>query len=545
MKRAVSATLLALTVAALPARAALVISNAATKHVQCSAGVCTSTAMNAVLNAGDLQTMLAGADVTLNTGGGAASISVKVPLTWASKNRLTLNADNGIAIEAAVVVESTGAMTITPSSGALSFTNGGSIAFWDNASSLIIAGQSYTLVSDLLTLDLDVQANPSGSFALAKDYDASADGTYLDYVVEKPFAGSFEGLGHVISNFKIMTARDSNTGMFYEVDGSVRDIAFSNGTLDCTQYAIYCGLLAGDNKGTLANVSVAVTLYGDTSAYIGSLAGGNEGTINRVTVNFSYTRWSYAVGGVVGADSGTIQNVSVSGIIQGNASFAAGGIVGLEGGSISDVHASVKMDMPSSASVGGVAGYADGTILRCSWFGSIKAKTSAGGIVGHALVTTIDSCFSTGHVRARHNAGGIAGYADNTSITNSYATGTVLATYPSATSGGLVGYFHFGTINTSWSGAGVTDRASTLLGGVVGDVDGNGTAASDYWDLDTSGISDPSKGAGNVANFPGLAGLSDTQLKSGLPSGFDSAIWGQNPSINNGYPYLLANPPPQ
>jgi hypothetical protein len=35
------------------------------------------------------------------------------------------------------------------------------------------------------------------------------------------------------------------------------------------------------------------------------------------------------------------------------------------------------------------------------------------------------------------------------------------------------------------------------------------------------------------------------QLKSGLPEGFDPHIWGSNPNIDNGYPYLPANPPPK
>ena len=30
----------------------------------------------------------------------------------------------------------------------------------------------------------------------------------------------------------------------------------------------------------------------------------------------------------------------------------------------------------------------------------------------------------------------------------------------------------------------------------------------------------------------------------GLPAGFDPAIWAQSKSINNGFPYLIANPPP-
>ncbi len=57
------------------------------------------------------------------------------------------------------------------------------------------------------------------------------------------------------------------------------------------------------------------------------------------------------------------------------------------------------------------------------------------------------------------------------------------------------------------------------------------------------GISDPSQGAANIENDPGITGLTDQQLKSGLPAGFDPKIWGSDPNINNGYPYLLANPP--
>jgi hypothetical protein len=28
-----------------------------------------------------------------------------------------------------------------------------------------------------------------------------------------------------------------------------------------------------------------------------------------------------------------------------------------------------------------------------------------------------------------------------------------------------------------------------------------------------------------------------------LPEGFDPNVWRSDPNINNGYPYLLANPP--
>jgi hypothetical protein len=41
----------------------------------------------------------------------------------------------------------------------------------------------------------------------------------------------------------------------------------------------------------------------------------------------------------------------------------------------------------------------------------------------------------------------------------------------------------------------------------------------------------------------GLKGLKTRKLQSGLPAGFDPTIWAQSPSINNGFPYLIANPP--
>jgi hypothetical protein len=33
-------------------------------------------------------------------------------------------------------------------------------------------------------------------------------------------------------------------------------------------------------------------------------------------------------------------------------------------------------------------------------------------------------------------------------------------------------------------------------------------------------------------------------LSSGLPPGFDKKLWKENDGINSGFPYLIANPPP-
>jgi hypothetical protein len=132
----------------------------------------------------------------------------------------------------------------------------------------------------------------------------------------------------------------------------------------------------------------------------------------------------------------------------------------------------------------------------------------------------------------------------NDSLANSYATGSVTGGRYSYV-GGLVGFNYAGQSY----GASVTDSYSTgaLSGNIVGGLVGGDWRYDDcncyyytYFDTDTSGTT---YGVGNVTNEPGITGLTSAQLQSGLPQGFDPKIWGQDPKINNGLPYLLANPP--
>lgn len=84
----------------------------------------------------------------------------------------------------------------------------------------------------------------------------------------------------------------------------------------------------------------------------------------------------------------------------------------------------------------------------------------------------------------------------------------------------------------------------SYVGGLIGYDATEGADLSDtYWDTDTSGIMNLSQGAGYLANDPGVTGLSSQQLQSGLPTGFDPKIWAENSKINNGFPYLIDNPP--
>jgi hypothetical protein len=84
----------------------------------------------------------------------------------------------------------------------------------------------------------------------------------------------------------------------------------------------------------------------------------------------------------------------------------------------------------------------------------------------------------------------------------------------------------------SYATGAVTAGENSDVGGLVGY--NGGTVTASYWDTQTSG----------QTTSAGGTGLTTAQLKSGLPAGFSSTVWGINRRINGGYPYLLALPPP-
>ena len=116
-----------------------------------------------------------------------------------------------------------------------------------------------------------------------------------------------------------------------------------------------------------------------------------------------------------------------------------------------------------------------------------------------------------------------------------------------ATAGGLIGYIGgtlgSGTSSYSYAIGAVSIGRDSVIGGFVGTIEsGSGNLTDTYWDTITSGITNPSQGAGNVVDDPGITGLTTSQLQSGLPAGFSNTIWAESGSINNGLPYLLAIP---
>lgn len=129
-------------------------------------------------------------------------------------------------------------------------------------------------------------------------------------------------------------------------------------------------------------------------------------------------------------------------------------------------------------------------------------------------------------------------------IEDSYAAGAVVGGNDTSI-GGLVGTNQGGnqdsTISFSYSTGAVNGGTGSMVGGLIG-ADGAppGSLTDTYWDTETSG---QNQGAGNVANDPGITGLTTAQFQSGLPAGFNPKIWNEKSNTDDGFPYLLANKP--
>jgi hypothetical protein len=470
------------------AQADVKISTKATSNMSCSGGVCTPTAKKAVLNVGDLANMLAGGSVTVNTAGSTAQdIEIAAALSWTSTSRLTLDAYRSITFNKPVTVAGTGALTITTndggSGGDFRFFGKGHVEFWDTDSDLVINSNHYTLTRSIKDLRLLVRHNVDGFYAFAKSINAKAH-VYGASPIDV-FGGTIEGLGNTISNLTVTSDADGGSvALIGDLEaaggtGTVRDLALMNATIAAS--------------GTRACVGTLVGIVDDRSYVLNSEA---FGTVEATGSN------SIAGGLACQNQMGTIIRSSANVAVSAGSDSIAGGFVAVNencdvcGGSVD-----------TSYSAGPVTG-GDGSLV--------------GGLVGRNLGGAISNSYALGAAKGGSEGaiGGLVGSNENDPTERS-----------------------FPAIATSYSIGAVSGGSGAILGGLIGQDLGNPGITDAYWDLDTSNISDPSKGAGNIPNDPGITGLLDAQFKSGLPQGFDISVWKENAKINSGYPYLMENPP--
>ena len=275
------------------------------------------------------------------------------------------------------------------------------------------------------------------------------------------------------------------------------------------------------------------------------------GTIRDVSLsNATVTSSGGIAGALVGQDAGTVSASHVSGAITCTNTCTMGGLVGYVAGgaTLLSSHASNSVTLAAAgccSPLGGLAGWNSGTIMNSSATGAVGGGEDGGafgGLVGYNIEGTIDASFATGSASGSHGSfvGGLVGYTVNRKrsgrIENTYATGNVSGGAESE-AGGLIGEGEDFVVGSSYSAGAV--GGSGYVGGFFGYPYGRFTFTTDYWDTTTSGTNN---GTG-VGNESGITGETTAQLEAGLPSGFDPTIWAENPKTNNGFPYLIANPP--
>ena len=353
-----------------------------------------------------------GAGVLVTTPAGGA-LTVASPVTISSGGGLALLSGGALTIDAPVTAQGAVAVNLTydgsdPTNlsfgltgagftGSLSFTNAdGAAATSSQGGALTINGAAYTLLYSMSDVQ-GINTNVYASYALATNLDASGT-TYNKAPVGGPssgsfFWGTFEGLGHTISNLTINdTSGAGFDGLFAVTSGTVRDIGLVGGSVS-----------GGDNVGSL----------------VGSQSGGSimdafaTGAVSGVGV----------VGGLVGSQAyGSITDAFATGAVSAGWQGDVGGLVGVQYGSITDAYATGSVRARGGGGYdGGLVGEQDGgTIIDAYATGSVSGGGDVGGLAGAQLGGTISNVYATGAVSGSSSVNGLIGNDAGGSITNSY-----------------------------------------------------------------------------------------------------------------------------
>jgi filamentous hemagglutinin family protein len=523
------------------------------------------------IGASTLQTALAGNNVSIatsSTTSGNGDIFVNSAVSWSANNTLELRAHRNILVNDNITA--TGATaglrlfygfsntsTAPAANTSYSIAAGKSITLSGSNPSLYLGNESYTVINSpgnssnpVLNALQAMQNNLSGRYALGENIDLSTSSGWNSGAGFTPigtsssmFTGKFAGLGNTISNLTINRPTESGVnpdgvGLFGNLGGSA---AISN--LNLTNVSVVgtrrVGGLAGENRGTITNVSVSgnVSILNGIDNFLGGLVGINSDddyTVPTITGSSSSANvtspGAYNVGGLAGANwGGTISNSYATGSVSVTSSLRVGGLVSdNRGGTITNSYASGSVS--GTSNVGGLVGesregssinnsFATGNVVGINFVGGLVANNSsaistsfasgnvmangfdeiasiAGGLVG-ANSSSISTSYATGSVSFSRTAssnnaylGGLVGSSSG-SVTDSFALGNVygnwLGTNPTvgfSAAGGLVGSSN-STISNSFATGYVT--ANTFKGGVLG-MNNTATVTNSYWNTDTSGI---------------------------------------------------------
>jgi filamentous hemagglutinin family protein len=393
---------------------------------------------------------------------GSGNLNVNDAVSWSANTILTLTASNNVNINANITATgSTAGLVINPNAvnggatasgtGIYQLQRGVSITLSGTAPSLSIAGSVYTVLNTLgaagSTSATDLQGingGLAGQYALGSNIDASATaawngGTGFTPIgtLGTPFTGTFDGLGHVISNITI-SLTTPNVGLFgYSGTGAtIRNVGLAGGSVTG----------GAGTGGLVGNNGPAVAI---SDSYTTSSVNGAAGT-----------------GGLVGTNTtGAISDSYATGSVSGAA--GAGGLIGSNTtGAISDSYATGSVS--GTAGTGGLVGSStSGAIIKSYATGSVNGAAGTGGLIGSNTSGAISDSYATGNVNGGTGAGvgGLIGSNTSGTVTNTYAAGGVSGT--GASVGALLGSSNAGVVTDSYWDK-TTSLVQSSAGGGIG-----------------------------------------------------------------------------
>ncbi|WP_321348696.1 MBG domain-containing protein [Halopseudomonas oceani] len=445
---------------------------------------------------------------TVDGGTENGDIYVDAAVTWNADTTLTLNAHNDININAAITAQGANGKVALQYGQAT--TDGGTADYHINAPINLQSGNNFTtqkgstgsvinyiVVNDAAALQA-MNSDLAANYAVGSNIDLGSISNWQPVGGSDRFTGTFNGLGHTLSNLTIDRSSTDFVGLFGATASAsvVRDIGLVGGSVSGRDHV---GGLVGVNSGIISNAYATGSVEG--YARIGGLVGFNQsGTISNVYATGS-VKGGDRVGGLAGDnEAGTITNAYATGSVE--STRLVGGLVGInEAGTISSAYATGSVK-GSSFIVGGLVGVNKGTISNAYATGSVEGTSSVGGLVGFNESGTISNAYATGSVKGSDDIGGLAGYNYLATISNAYATGSV--------------------------------KGSGNVGGLVGSNKDGGTVTNSYWNTETSGqASAVGDGSGD-----GTTSLTTAQMFDAANfTGFDFAGTWAN-ADNQTTPYL-------
>ena len=190
------------------------------------------------------------------------------------------------------------------------------------------------------------------------------------------FDGTFDGNGHIIREYKVDYSPSGRYGFVSVLGGTIMNVVFDTPILrlrNITHSKTYTGVIAGENNGTIKNVSInnatveLEQVFEDLFANAGMIAGQSTGLIDNCTIDTGsitmfFTKSRTIVGGITGINKGKI---------------------------ISSAANNINLKNPArlvdyTTATGGIAGvFSSGSYVKGSYAaGQITADDYAGGIAG-------------------------------------------------------------------------------------------------------------------------------------------------------------------